>query len=72
MYFPLDNTTETCYINIVSNEDIKQNKEILNILKEKVVKDREQNLVSSFVVFSSDHKSSFYYAIHFTHYLQTK
>jgi hypothetical protein len=72
MYFPLDNITETCYINIVSNEDMRENKEILNILKEKVVKDRENNLLSSFVVFNSDYEKSFYYSIHFTHYLQTK
>ena len=72
MYFPLDNITETCYINIVSNEDMRENKEILNILKEKVMKDRENNLLSSFVVFNSDYEKSFYYSIHFMHYLQTK
>jgi len=72
LYFPLDNMTETCYINIVSDEDMKQNKEILNFFKEKVSKDRENNLLSSFVVFNSDYQKSFYYAIHFTHFLQTK
>ena len=72
IYFPLDNMTETCYINIVSNEDMKKNKDILNILKEKVIKDRENNLLSSFVIFNSNYEKSFYYSIHFTHYLQTK
>ena len=72
IYFPLDNTTEICYINIVSNDDMRENKEILNILKEKVMKDRENNLLSSFAVFNSDYEKSFYYSIHFTHYLQTK
>jgi hypothetical protein len=72
IYFPLDNVTETCYINIVSTEDMKQNKDILNSLKEKVSSDREKNLLSSFVVFSSEYKKSFYYAIHFTHYLQER
>jgi len=72
LYFPLDNMTETCYINIVSNEDMKQNKGILNSFKEKASKDREKNLLSSFVVFNSDYEKSFYYAIHFTHFLQTK
>ena len=71
-YFPLDNMPETCYINIVSKEDMKENKEILDILKEKVIKDRENNLLSSFVVFNSDYEKSFYYSIHFTHYLQTR
>ena len=72
LYFPLDNMTETCYINIVSNDDIKENKEILNVFKNKVSNDRENNLLSSFVVFNSDYEKSFYYAIHFTHYLQDK
>jgi len=71
-YFPLDNMTETCYINIVSNEDMKENKNILNILKKKVLDDREKNLLSSFVVFNSDYQKSFYYTIHFTHFLQIK
>lgn len=72
LYFPLDNMTETCYINIVSNEDMKENKEILHFFKKKISQDRENNLLSSFVVFNSDHQKSFYYAIHFTHFLQTR
>ena len=72
MYFPLDNMTEACYINIVSNEDMVQNRGILELLKKKVVDDREKNIMSSFTVFGSEHQKSFYYAIHFTHYLQEK
>jgi hypothetical protein len=33
IYFPLDNITETCYINIVSDEDMKSNKELLSYLR---------------------------------------
>tara|TARA_R100001443_G_scaffold114426_1_gene130421 strand:+ start:104 stop:910 length:807 start_codon:yes stop_codon:yes gene_type:complete len=72
LYFQLDNISETCYINIVSNDDMKDNKDILNHLKSKVLKDRESNLLSSFTVFKSEHHTSFYYAIHFTHYLQNR
>lgn len=72
LYFPLDNMTETCYINIVSNEDMQTNKNILDSLKKKVLTDRENNVLSSFTVFGSEHQKSFYYAIHFTHYLQEK
>ena len=53
-------------------DDMKKNKQLLQTLKEKVIKDREKNLLSSFVVFNSDYEKSFYYSIHFTHYLQTK
>jgi len=72
LYFPLDNITETCYINIVSNEDIKNNREMLDTLKNKIRKDSDNNINSSFTVFKSEHEHSFYYAIHFTHYLQEK
>ena len=72
LYFPLDNITETCYINIVSDEDMKNNKELLNLLKDKIKEDTKNNIISSFVIFKSDYEQSFYYAIRFTHYLQEK
>ena len=72
MYFPLDNITETCYINIVNDEDMKNNRELLNLLKNKIKEDNKNNIVSSFVVFRSEYEHSFYYAIRFTHYLQEK
>ena len=72
MYFPLDNITETCYINIVSDEDMKNNREMLDTLKDKIRKDTDNNINSSFTVFKTEHEHSFYYAIHFTHYLQEK
>ena len=70
MYFPLDNITETCYINIVNDEDMKNNRELLDLLKNKIREDNENNINSSFVVFRSDYAHSFYYAIRFTHFLQ--
>tara|TARA_R110000824_G_scaffold135865_1_gene299328 strand:- start:364 stop:1161 length:798 start_codon:yes stop_codon:yes gene_type:complete len=70
LYFPLDNITETCYINIVSEKEMKENKDLLNILKQKVLNDVEEKITSSFAVFKSEYEHSFYYAIHFTHFLQ--
>jgi len=70
LYFPLDNITETCYINIVNDEDMKNNKELLNMLKKKIKDDNENNIISSFSIHKSDYDQSFYYAIRFTHYLQ--
>ena len=72
LYFPLDNITETCYINIVSDEDMKKNKELLGEMKKIIIENKEKNILSSFVVFKSDHEQSFYYAIRFTHFLQKK
>ena len=71
-YFPLDNVTETCYINIVNNEDMKNNRELLDLLKGIIKENTDNNILSSFVVFRSDYQHSFYYAIRFTHYLQEK
>ena len=70
IYFPLDNVTETCYINIVSKEDMKNNRELLDLLKGVIKENTENNVLSSFVVFRSDYEHSFYYAIRFTHFLQ--
>ena len=72
LYYPLDNTTETCYINIVSDDEMKNNKELLSQLKQKIIEDNEKQILSSFVVFKSDYEHSFYYAIRFTHFLQTR
>ena len=70
VFFPLDNITESCYINIISEKEMKENKELLNTLKKKVIDDIEEKITSSFTVFKSDYDQSFYYAIHFTHFLQ--
>jgi len=72
LYFPLDNVTESCYINIVNNEDMKNNRELLDLLKNKIKEDNENDINSSFTVFKSEYTHSFYYAIKFTHYLQEK
>ena len=72
LYYPLDNTTETCYINIVSDDEMKNNKELLSQLKQKIIEDHKNQVLSSFVVFKSDYEHSFYYAIRFTHFLQTR
>ena len=69
-FFLLDNITESCYINIISEKEMKENKELLNTLKKKVIDDIEEKITSSFTVFKSDYDQSFYYAIHFTHFLQ--
>jgi hypothetical protein len=70
MYFPLDNITETCYINIVSDEEMKNNRELLSQFKQKIIQDQDNKITSSFTVFKSDYDQSFYYAIHFTHFIQ--
>ena len=38
--------------------------------KQKIIQDQDNKITSSFTVFKSDYDQSFYYAIHFTHFLQ--
>ncbi len=70
LYFPLDNATEICYINIVSDNEMKENENLLNNFRQRILDDRENKINSSFTVFWGNYDQSFYYAIHFTHFLQ--
>ena len=70
VYFSLDNITEICYINIVSEEEMKGNKNLLNKFKQRIIEDRDNKITSSFTVFKTTYDQSFYYAIHFTHFIQ--
>ena len=70
LYFLLDNITESCYVNIVSDEEMKSNKDLLNSFKQQIIEDQDKKINSSFTVFKSGYEQSFYYAIHFTHFIQ--
>tara|TARA_Y100000592_G_scaffold100310_1_gene179668 strand:- start:6841 stop:7638 length:798 start_codon:yes stop_codon:yes gene_type:complete len=70
LYFPLDNITESCYINIVSDEEMRNNNNLMNIFKQKILDDIDKKIISSFTIFKTEYGESFYYAIHFTHFIQ--
>ncbi len=70
MLFPLDNTTEISYIYSISKEELEERSDLLSIIKQKVVNDRSNNIISSFSIFSSLYDKSFYYSIKCTHYIQ--
>ena len=70
MLFPLDNVTETSYIYIISKQQLEKNKDLLNQIKSKVIKDEENNITSSFTIYSSDHDQSFFYSLKLTHFIQ--
>lgn len=69
--FPVDNLTETGYIYSISKTQLEKNKDLLKTIKEKILKDKDNNIVSSFVIYSSEHKESFFYSLKFTHIIQT-
>ena len=70
MLFLLDNVTETSYIYIISKQQLEKNKDLLNQIKSKVIKDEENNITSSFTIYSSDHNQSFFYSLKLTHFIQ--
>jgi hypothetical protein len=70
LLFPLDNTTETCYIYSISEEEIENESDLLSVIKQKITNDKQTNITSSFTVFSSLYNKSFYYSIKCTHYIQ--
>ena len=70
LYFLLDNITETHYIIIVSKEEINKNKQLLNVLKQKMLSYEAENVLASFSIFQSEHSQTFFYSTKFTHVIQ--
>ena len=54
----------------MNKNKMKENKSLLSNFKQKILDDRENKITASFTVFKTPYKQSFYYAIHFTHFLQ--
>jgi len=72
MLFFLDNITEASYLYSVSKKQLEKDKDMLNKIKEKIVKDEENKIVSSFAIYPSEHNQSFFYSLKLTHYIQEK
>lgn len=66
LFFPLDNVTETCYINNIKKSEIEKNSNLISEIKSKLDKD----IISSFTVYESPYDQSYAYGIHYTHYIQ--
>ena len=70
LMFLLDNPTETSYIYSISKEKLESDKKLLNKIKERIKKDESNNITSSFVIYASEHKQSFFYSLKYTHHIQ--
>jgi hypothetical protein len=70
LLFLLDNPTETCYIYSISKENLENNKDLIPLIRSRVLADEEKEINSSFAIYSSQHKQSFFYSIKLTHYVQ--
>ena len=72
LLFSLDNTTEAGYIYSISKTELEKNKKLLKIIKDRIINDEKNEIVSSFIIYSSDHKQSFFYSLKHTHFIQEK
>jgi len=70
MLYLLDNPTETCYIYSISQKELENNKQLIPLIKSRVIDDEKSNISSSFVVYSSEHKQSYFYSLKYTHFIQ--
>ena len=70
MLFSLDNPTETWYIYSISKQELENNKDLIPLIKNRVLADEQKQISSSFAVFSSQHKQSYFYSVKKTHYIQ--
>ena len=71
LLFPLDKITETGYIYSISKTQLENNKDLLKLIKERVIKDEENKISSSFAIYPSSHKKSFFYSLKLSHAIQT-
>ena len=70
LMFFLDNITETGYIYSISKQQLESNKNLLKLIKSRVSDDENNKITSSFAVYPSEHKQSFFYSLKFTHHIQ--
>ena len=70
MLFLLDNITEASYLYSVSKKQLENDKDMLNLIKNRIIKDEENKIVSSFAIYPSEHNQSFFYSVKLTHYIQ--
>ena len=70
LMFLLDNITETGYIYSISKQQLENNKDIISLIRDRVTADENNKIISSFAIYSSQHKQSFFYSLKLTHYIQ--
>ena len=70
-YFLLDNITETCYLYSVSKKDIKENKDLVPIIRTKILNE-QQTKQATFGIWENGFQHSFFYSIKYTHFIQNE
>ena len=70
LFFPLDNTTETCYIYNITKDELENNHELLPRIKGKAKERVSDEVITSFSIFSTDFEENFCHVVAYTHFIQ--
>ena len=70
MLFLLDNITETRYIISINEDDLVNDIDILPNVQAIVRENMELNRETSYAIWATHEKVNYYYAIHYTHFIQ--
>jgi hypothetical protein len=70
LFFPLDNITETDYIININEEELSNDVSILPTIKVMVKDNKKLERETSFAIWSTEEKESYYYTRHYTHHIQ--
>ena len=70
LMFFLDNITETGYIYSISKKQLESDKNLLKVIKSRVLDDENNKITSSFAIYPSEHNQSFFYSLKYTHHIQ--
>jgi hypothetical protein len=70
LFFPLENATEASYYYSISSEDKESEENLLTLVKERVILDKEREIESSFSIWENNSDVSFFYSIKYTHFIQ--
>jgi hypothetical protein len=70
LLFLLDNPTETWYIYSISKHQLENNKDLIPLIRSRVIEDEENEINSSFTIYPSEHKQSYFYSLKYTHFIQ--
>ena len=72
LFFLLDNITETRYIININEDELSNDVTILPNVKAMVKENKKLDRESSFAIWSTEESESYYYAKHYTHFIQEK
>lgn len=70
LLFLLDNPTETWYIYSISKKQLENDKDLIPLIRERISGDEEKEIKSSFAIYPSEHKQSYFYSLKYTHFIQ--